>query len=241
MRLAIHQPEYWPIPRLLAKWASVDLLILLDIADFDRASLQHRCRLAPRGLAEDRWLTIPFQHTGQSQPLRMVEPADATWPHRHITQIREWYRGVNGVRLQTVGDWYRAHAPASMDATQSVALYAAATMTSLVEWCQMAMPPVIFASALRPPDGGWGRKGDLVLNLCRAVRAETYLAGVRGAQYLDWASFERAGISIEVQAFATPADLPGRSQAELSALHAYLTDGPEAVRVATMAKAEARR
>lgn len=238
--LACHQPEYWPIPRLLAKWAAVDLLVLLDVVNFNRESLQHRCRLA-RG-AEPQWLTIPFRHVGAPQRIRSVEPSDITWPARHRAQIREWYRHVDARRLTHVGDWYYANTPAREEATLSVAMYAAQSMTDLAALCGLAMPPVLLASALRPPENGWGLKSDLVLNVCRAVGAKTYLAGVRGAQYLDYDAFERAGISIEVQAFAHSPTFPGRSQEELSALHTYLVDGPEAVRAAvTVRGAEARR
>jgi len=105
-------------------------------------------------------------------------------------------------------------------------------MTKLAALCDLDLPPVILASALIPPEGGWGQKSDLVLNICKAMKADRYLAGVRGSQYLDYAAFERAGVSIEVQAFAHPPGMLGRSQAELSALHTYLTEGPDAVRVA---------
>lgn len=233
MRLAIHQPEYWPIPRLLAKWAAVDLLVLLDTAQFDRASLQHRARFLPRTAAgsENRWLTIPFQHVGEPQQIRVVEPADLGWPARHLAQVREWYPGL-GRRIQAVADWFKAATAPNADAIESVALYAWRSMAALAEMCDLTLPPVIPASALQPPPGGWGQKSDLVLNICQAVKARTYLAGVRGSQYLDWAAFERAGISIQVQAFTHPPEYLGRSQVELSALHLYLTDGPDAVRIA---------
>lgn len=241
MRIAIHQPEYWPVPRLLAKWAAVDLLILLDITTFDRASLQHRCRMLPtvNAISEDRWLTIPYRHIGQPQQIRVVEPIDITWPKRHLAQIREWYLDANPDRLLAISDWFGANTAPNPDAIASVALYAWRSMEALVEWCRMGMPPVIWASALRPPDGGWGHKNDLVLNLCRAVRADTYLSGVRGSQYLDYSAFEQAGISIETQAFAHSSEFLGRSQVELSALHHYLVQGPEAVRIVVKAKGQA--
>lgn len=238
MKLAIHQPEFWPIPRLLAKWMAADLLVLLDIVNFDRESLQHRCRLV-----DSRWLTIPFRHVGGPQRIRSVEPTDAAWPKAHMARFREWYRGVDDKRLLRIGDWYAAHGPTSDASVQSVAIYAWKTMTYLADICGLITPPIVLASALHPPEGGWGHKGDLVLKLCQrvfgdagGVRQPVYLAGVRGSQYLDWAAFEKAGISIEVQAFTPPTHLPGRSQVELSALHHYLSEGPDAVRLLVEAR-----
>lgn len=212
-----------------------DLLVLLDIVNFDRESLQHRCRLEQDGAS--RWLTIPYRHIGVPQRIRTVEPESAAWAKGHMVKIRDWYRGADPSRLSRIADWYALHGPTSDDRVQSVALYAWKTMSYLADICGLITPPIILASALHPPEGGWGHKSDLVLNLCRRVFGDaggvsrpTYLAGVRGSQYLDWAAFEKAGISIEVQAFTPPAGLPGRSQVELSALHTYLTEGPDAVR-----------
>jgi hypothetical protein len=220
---------------------AADLLVLLDIVNFDRESLQHRCRLACNG--ESRWLTIPYRHIGEPQRLRSLEPLDHTWPKAHLARIREWYRGADAKRLQAIGDWYTTHGPTSDESLESVAIYAWKSMTYLVDICGLIAPPIILASALHPPAKGWGQKSDLVLNLCAAVFGgagalgrPTYLSGVTGSKYLDYAAFERAGISIEVQAYAPPPHLPGRSQMELSALHTYLTDGPDAVRTAVAAR-----
>ena len=76
--------------------------------------------------------------------------------------------------------------------------------------------------AMLPPPGGWGSKNDLLVNLCKAVRAKTFLSGRSGAKYLDYALFERMGIGIEVQAFPPAGE-------ELSSLHVFLTEGPEAL------------
>lgn len=231
MKVALHQSEFFPIPRLLAKWAAADVLVLLDIVNFNRASLQHRCRLLhqTKTSSEERWLTIPFQHLGQPQQIRVVEPATPTWPKFHANQISEWYREAPPARLRDVRDWFMGQLPGD---SQSISIYAWRSMTTLAMLCGLDLPPVILASALMPPMGGWGQKSDLVLNICRAMKADRYLAGVRGSQYLDYAAFEQAGVSIEVQAFAHPPNMLGRSQAELSALHTYLAEGPDAVRVA---------
>jgi hypothetical protein len=226
MRVAIHQPEYWPLPRLLAKWAQSDVLILLDTVQFDRASLQHRCRLAsPDG--QLRWLTIPFRHELPLPRLRSLEPASTEWPVQHERRLLEWYRHSDPIRMQEVHRWFQ-----TMRRTpdHSVAQYAADSLL----WCghQIQLTtPTLWASALFPPEGGWRSKADLVLDLCKTVGATTYVSGVSGATYLERAgfAFQEAGIDVEVQAFSMAREYT-RQGKELSALHVYLTDGPEALR-----------
>jgi hypothetical protein len=56
------------------------------------------------------------------------------------------------------------------------------------------------SSAMKP-----GAKSDMVLNLCREVGADAYLAGSGASKgYLDVAAFERAGIRVVWQDFAHP-------------------------------------
>ena len=93
MKVAIHQPEYLPHLGLLAKIKAVDLFVLLDDVQFNRASLQHRAKIAgPRGM---EWLTIPFRHA-HPQTIDAVEIADPTWWWQHRNRIAGIYQAAPG-------------------------------------------------------------------------------------------------------------------------------------------------
>ena len=217
MKIAIHQPEYWPIPRLLAKWRAADLLIMLDNVDFDRESYQHRAKVRYQAGGKSlNFLTIPFRHAGEPQQIRVLEPATPDWAQAHWDCIKNWYRdSAPADRLREVGYWFRRVA----EHEDSIGNYAWASMVWLGAQAHIDTP-VVPASALIGPDGGWGYKDTRVLRLCQAVRAKTYLSGKSGAAYIDFAEFERVGISVEVQSYSQPTE-------ELSGLHEYLTEGPE--------------
>ena len=218
MKVACHQPEYWPIPRLLAKWRSADLLVLLDNVDFDRESLQHRMKLNdPSGSVA--WITIPYVHVGGPQQIRVVEAADPKWPEKHFQIISRYYKAIaKPESLKEVAAWYRERALH----WASVAEAAWESMQFLARVTHLTTP-VVFASALIPPEGGWGTSGSRVLNLCRALQADTYISGASGAKLLDARAFEQARIRIEIQAFPQESGM----LAGLSGLHDYLLEGPE--------------
>lgn len=236
MKVAIHQPEYWPLPKLLAKWRAADLLILLDIVQFDRSSLQHRCRLLDG--TQPRVLTIDYRHAG-SQQIRMVEAAHSDWPRLHWNRVAQWYWGAPADRLRGVQRWFEGLIP-----DEAVSYYAWESMRYLAEdLCGLTMPEVVPASSLMPPQGGWGEKGYLVRDLCLTVGASSYLSGQSGARYLggaagesyrsgsgavdDWAPvLEAVGIHMEVQHYTAQAE----AEQMLSGLHVYLTSGPDALR-----------
>jgi hypothetical protein len=219
MKVAIHQPEYWPIPRFLAKWAQADLLVILDTVQFDRGSLQHRCKLASTD-GQLRWLTIPFHHNG-SRVLRDLVPCDLEWAMRHWRTIREWYRYSD--RLDTIEAFYRG---LDRNPRPSIADYSESTMMIASDLAAVSTPTKRVTD-LTPPDGHWGAKVDLVLNICRAVGATTYLSGRAGYEYLLPATekFSQAGIAIEIQTYPQAAEVPG-----LSSLHIYLQHGPTRLR-----------
>jgi hypothetical protein len=210
----VHQPEYWAIPRLLAKWRSADLFIMLDSAQFDRTSYQHRARMKNVGGRVNNFLTIPYRHIGEPQQIRVLEPDDPGWPEQHWQFVKNWYPGPMA-RLREVSYWFRRMA----ERDDSIGNFAWASMTWLAAQAHITTP-VVPASALIAPEGGWGARDNWVLNLCQAVRAKTYLSGKSGAQYLDFQAFDRAGISVEIQSYSQPTE-------ELSGLHEYLMEGPE--------------
>ncbi len=49
-----------------------------------------------------------------------------------------------------------------------------------------------------------GRKSDLLISLCQAVKADIYLSGNGARKYMDVESFERKGIKVIYQNFAHP-------------------------------------
>jgi WbqC-like protein family len=69
--------------------------------------------------------------------------------------------------------------------------------------------------------------------LCRAVGADTYLAGRDGARYMDLSCFEKAGIQVLYQAYKHPvyAQLHGEFVPFLSALDLLLTHGDDALAI----------
>ncbi len=218
MKICAHQPEYWPIPRLLAKWRSADLLVLLDTVDFDRESLQHRMKLtdATGSLA---WVTIPYQHVGGPQQIRVVEAADPKWPEKHFQIISRYYKAsAKPESLKEVARWYHERAMR----WESVAEAALGSMQFLAAVTHLATP-VVFASALIAPEGGWGSGGTRVLNICKALHADAYISGASGAKLLDTRAFEQARVRIEIQAFPQESGM----LAGLSGLHDYLLEGPE--------------
>ncbi len=222
MIVAIHQPEYLPWPGLLAKARRADVFVLLDDVQFNRASLQHRAKIAVPW-ADFAWLTIPFVHA-HPQLIRDVRTANQEWPARHLALLAEAY--ADAPALGEVLPQLRA---LLLPPSERVAEVATASMALLLEAFGIARE-VVHASSL---EGVEGMRGERVLSICQRLGATRYLAGRSGALYLDREVFAAAGVEIEVQAFPTPRRHDGRCAVDgLSALDAWMHLGDKAKEVA---------
>jgi len=219
-RVAIHQPEYFPLLGYLHKASRVDQFVLLDTVQFDRSSLQHRARvIGPNG---GIWLTLPFVHRFP-QTIGDVQIVDPRWRKKHHTTLQACYGRAPG--------WRAAAEPlAAFFACeyQSLLEVTSASIRLLFE-CFRVETPVVRASEL----SAQGNKSELVLNICREVGATSYLAGRTGAEYLDRDAFSRANIEIEVQSFTPPPypthrPTPEADQHRVSAVDAWLNAGSDA-------------
>jgi hypothetical protein len=196
--VAIHQPHFLPWLGYLHRMASADLFILLDHVQFERRNYQNRTRIRINGAP--RWLTVPVLQRSQKERIidKEIDNREAGvrgWGPCHFTTLRHAYRGAAHYRQ------YAAALGRLLDARWE----------RLVDLDQAALDFLRQAFAIRTPMvrsseiGAQGAKGELILNLCRAVGAHTLLAGLGGSRgYLDAAAFARAGVRIEQQRFRHP-------------------------------------
>jgi hypothetical protein len=191
MKLAIHQPEYFPWLGFVDKARRADVLVLLDHVQFDRSSLQHRAKVAgANGLA---WLTIPFVH---QFPQRIDEVAftDDRWKLKHWKTLQACYGRAPGwpAAAPALEGYFGASYPRLVDA--------AVASVEIILSAFGAAPRLLRSSTLGVP----GDKAALVLAICERLGATRYLSGRSGATYLDAAAFAAAGVTIEVPPFTVP-------------------------------------
>ena len=220
MKVAIHQPQYLPWLGYLAKWAAADLFVFLDTVQYEKNGWQNRNRIRTADGAH--WLTVPV-HAHLGTPIADVA-VDTTqpWRARHVRAIEHAYE--RAPHLAT----YQAALRSLLDTEWArLAPLAAAS----AEWLARAAgitTPVQVASSLTA--GGGDATGRLVA-ICKALGADTYLAGGHGAKYLDAEQFRAAGITVLYQRYEHPvyAQQHGEFMPFLSAVDLLLTHGDESL------------
>ncbi|GAA2773649.1 WbqC family protein [Kitasatospora cinereorecta] len=229
---AIHQPNLLPRLSTVAKILAADVWVVLDDVQFARRDFQHRARLgsfADGGRA--RWLTVPTHlPDGRATLIREARVVDAALSQRRVEGVlREQYRASPtwlqlAQRLQAV--------LALFERTDRMAVIAEAStrlLLDLLGW----QGRVVRSSALA---AGAGRTRRLV-DLCRAVGADSYLCGTGGAKYVEHQPFTDAGI--DLRPFSVPTTGVWADARTFSAVHSVMVHGAEPVRRSVEARRQA--
>lgn len=225
MKVAIHQPHYLPWLGYFAKWASADLFVFLDTVQYEKNGWQNRNRIkTPDG---PRWLTVPVKaHLGMTVSVVPIDTSQP-WRARHLRSIENayakaprWSRYRDALQGFYAREWERL-APLAVDSAR---------------WLADALgvsTPVRLASDLAVSDGPRPDATARLVAICRAVGADTYLAGRDGARYLDAEQFAAAGIVVSTQRYEHPVYGQGGGEFVpfLSALDLLLMQGDEALRI----------
>ena len=222
MKVAIHQPQYMPWLGYLAKWAAADVFIFLDTVQYEKNGWQNRNRI--KTAAGPKWLTVPVHAPLGTAIAEVGVDASQPWRERHRRAIEQAY-----AQAPHLGAHRDALAAFYAEPWARLAPLAAAS----AQWLARAVGitvPARRASALGVSEGD--ATGRLVA-LCRAVGADTYLAGRDGGRYMDTTRFTEAGISVLTQTYEHPvyAQPHGDFVPLLSALDLLLTHGDDALRI----------
>jgi hypothetical protein len=194
--VSIHQPAYLPWLGYFDKIRRADLFIYLDTVQFQKNSFQNRNRI--RTKSGPIWLTVPVKTRGvlYDTPLKDLQiDIGQHWQAKHLNALKMNY----------------SRAPMFQSIFPRLEQYYKRPWERLADLCWEMMiefnnmlgigTRIVKASALRGVEGG---KSTLVLNLCRAVGATSYLSGSLGRQYLKLDDFSAAGIDLVFQDFVHP-------------------------------------
>jgi hypothetical protein len=196
MLVAIHQPHYMPWLGYLHRMAQAELFILLDHVQFERRNHQNRNQIRFDG--EARWLTVPVLQRSQKERIidKLVDNSDPRpWSGIHFATLRHAYREAPHFRD------YAGALRALLEARWERLFDLDRAMLDFLRDALQIRTPLVRSSEL----AAQGAKSELILNLCRAVGADTLLAGFGGSRrYLDAEAFGRAGVNIRQHEFKHP-------------------------------------
>ncbi len=198
MIVVIHQPHFLPWLGYLHRMAQVDAFVLLDHVQFERRNYQNRTMI--RVNDEARWLTVPVVQRSRDERIVDKEVDNRLegakwWSPNHFATLRHAYRDARFF------DTYAAEFKRLFDTRFDRLVDLNQAGLDLLRDAFGIRTKLVRSSALAVE----GARMDLILNICRAVGADTLLAGMGGSRgYLDAEAFARAGVRIAQHEFKHP-------------------------------------
>ncbi len=219
---AIHQPGYLPWAGYFAKMMQADLFCHLDTVQFTKSGWQNRNRIkTARG---GQWLTVPVRHRHPQAICEVAIDGAVDWARKHLQALRTHYGRAPffaavfpALEAVLARPWHRL-------CDLNLAL-----IDTLRGLLGLGGRPAVCASRFCAREEPTGR----LIDLCRALGADAYLAGEGARGYLDFGRFQDAGIRVFLQRFRHPV-YPQRFGAfvpQLSVVDLLFACGPQSGRV----------
>lgn len=188
MIVSIHQPETYPQLGYFNKIFESDVFVFLDSVAFRKNYFQNRNRVCSKN--GDVWLTLPVS----GDALISEKAYDRKALQKHEKTILNTYgKGeVQDIVISVLRE-------CDENAAGNLAEFNIEFISGISSLLGIDTK-FVRSSALAPKSA----KSELVLELCQAVEARTYLSGVSGRDYLNLHEFNSAGIEILFQKFNYP-------------------------------------
>jgi WbqC-like protein len=196
MKIAISQPSYLPWLGYFDLIDQVDRFVVLDSVQFEKQSWQQRNRIkTPTGM---QWLTVPVIFRGRlAQKIHEVEIREPHFAVKHLRAIELNYRRAPHFE-RYFGDLKGIVGDRSTSCLADLNL-------RIIQWsmrCLDVRTPLVKSSEL----GCDGKRSQLLVNICEALGAPSYLSPIGSAGYLleELDLFERRNIEVRFQHYEHP-------------------------------------
>ena len=193
--ITIHQPEHLPWLGLLNKIAKADTFVILDNVQYEKNYFQNRNRII--GTNGVMWLSVPVKNKGHMNgTIATTEFSynDPKWRSKYLQTIQMSYG-----KYEYFDDVY----PIIEDAINlDTDLLAEVNISIIKGLCEKLN---IHPQCVRSKDlGVEGLKSSLILDICKAVNADMYIAGPSGRDYLNMESFKNSNIEVKFNDYSHP-------------------------------------
>ena len=196
MIVSINQPAYLPWLGYFDRIAQSDVHIVLDNVQLERntkTSFTNRNRVkTPQGIT---WLTVPVKKSGPGDSqINMIEVDGARWCEKHYRTLTQCY--ARAPFFEPHRNWFQDFFAAPPDRLAPLLRISTEYLLAFMG----IKTKILYAAEMDVS----GSKSQLVLNLCRAVNATTYLSGPLGRGYLNEAEFKQASIDVVYHDYSHP-------------------------------------
>jgi hypothetical protein len=194
MIISVHQPQYLPWLGYFEKIARSDNFVFLDNVQYKEREFQNRNKIRTKDGSS--WLTVPVISKGEGrQNISEVKiDNELAWQRKHLASLRTSY-----ARAPFFKDYY----PYLEEVLSRQWVYLKDLNIEIIRFVLKELSidtPITLESDLSI----FAMSTQRIIDICKKLKADTYLSGAGGKSYLDEMLFTRENIRLIYQEFLHP-------------------------------------
>jgi len=221
MIVAIHQPQYLPWLGYFDKIDKSDIFVLLDNVQYKKNEWQNRNRI--KTVNGWQWVTLPVLYKFPEKINQVKINNKVDWKRKHLNAILTNYSKSQYLNKyqSSFEDVYSENWECLVDINVH--------LIDLIIKTLGINTQTLKASKLQLRDDPTYR----LIDVCKEVGADTYLAGEDGSKYMDLEKFKKENINITIQDFHHPvySQLFGDFQSHMSIIDLLFNYGEDSLRI----------
>jgi len=170
-----------------------DVFVLLDDVQYKKNEWQNRNKI--RNPRSSQWLTVPVHYRFGQKINEVRVNNNENWRAKHYKSLDTNYSRAR--HFGKYASFFRESYDREWDLLEDVNFH-------FIEYLKdsLGIKTVLARSS---SFGVRGRRTRKLVNLCRHLKADTYISGAGGKEYLDMDLFRKSGIKLEFQEYVHPA------------------------------------
>lgn len=198
MIVTIHQPEYLPYIGFFDRIAKADTFVILDNVQYQKNGFINRNKI--KNSQGWQWLTVPVKQREALNQINKVEiNNEIDWRDKHWKAIL--YNYNKAPYFKKYSDFFEEVYKKDWNLIADLDVY---LIKGIMDPLGLKKQ-IKIASSL----GVKGKADDLLINICKAVGADTYLSGPgpedkNYREYMDLKKFKKQNIKVIFQEFTRP-------------------------------------
>ncbi|MFA5118425.1 MAG: WbqC family protein [Candidatus Omnitrophota bacterium] len=227
MIVSVHQPQYIPWLGYFDKIARSDCFVFLDNVQYKEREFQNRNKIRTKdGWV---WLTVPVvsKGLGRQKIADVAIDNGFAWRKQHLKSWEVWY--ARSPFFKENFAFFEKIYTSEWDKLAQLNIYIIQYVLKMLG----VEKPVFFESVLQTTT----TKTERIIEICRKLKADVYLSGAGGRDYIEADKFREAGIELRYQDFIHPEyrqqfSLSGKDFiSHLSIFDLLLNEGPESRKI----------
>ena len=220
MIVAVHQPQYLPWLGYFDKICRANVFCYLDCVQYKKNDWQNRNRI--KTAQGWQWLTVPvrFQFPEKINEVKINQSVN--WRKKHLQAIMTNYR--RSTYFDQYIELFESIYATDWESIAELNIYAIESLKSALG---LGRKSAIRSSQLQLRED----PTDRLIDICKALKADTYLSGQDGIKYMDLERFQENGIEVIIQDFKHPVypQIFGGFESNMSIVDILFNCGPESL------------